>query len=164
MGHANTEAMCDALAGEAPAWTHTDITPTQVRRVMKRHRCLICHLTKRPRPPIAPPSGDRRDVPPGYCLSGDIVPVSPPSPDGCTMYFLFADVRTGYLLAFTGKAKDSFLDAFIQAIEHFRRCFQIRRRDSTQGRKDGKLPPREIAHPLTGGTSLRLREIGLIRV
>ena len=27
MGHANTEAMCDALAGEAPSWTHTDITP-----------------------------------------------------------------------------------------------------------------------------------------
>ena len=90
MGHANTEAMCDALAGEAPAWTHTDITPTQVRRVMKRHRCLICHLTKRPRPPIAPPSGDRRDVPPGYCLSGDIVPVSPPSPDGCSFSLMYA--------------------------------------------------------------------------
>ena len=49
-GHANTEAMCDALAGEAPAWTPTDVTP-------------LAH-------------------------------------DGSTMYFLFADVRTGYLLAY----------------------------------------------------------------
>ena len=99
LGHASTEAMCDALGGEFPTWTHTDVTPTQVRRVMKRHRCLICHLAKRPKPPISPPSGERRDMPPGFCLSGDIVPVSPPASDGSTMFFLFADVSTGYLLA-----------------------------------------------------------------
>ena len=46
LGNASTEAMCDALGGESPTWTHTDLTPTQVRRVMKRHRCLICHLAK----------------------------------------------------------------------------------------------------------------------
>ena len=115
LGHANTEAMCDALSGDSPAWTHSYITPAQVRRVMRRHRCLICLLSKRPRPPISAPSGDRRNIPPGSCLSGDIVPVSPAAYDGSTMYFLFADVATGYLLAFVGKAKDSFLEAFKQA-------------------------------------------------
>ena len=72
LGHANTEAMCDALSGDSPAWTHSYITPAQVRRVMRRHRCLICLLSKRPRPPISAPSGDRRNIPPGSCLSGDI--------------------------------------------------------------------------------------------
>ena len=46
LGHAKIEAMCDALRGDSPAWTHTDVTPSQVRRVMKRHRCLKCHLSK----------------------------------------------------------------------------------------------------------------------
>ena len=149
MGHANTEAMCDALAGEAPAWTHTDLTPTQVRRVMKRHRCLICHLSKRPRPPIAPPSGDRRDVPPGYCLSGDIVPVSPPASDGSTMYFLFADVRTGYLLAYTGKVKDSFLEAFKQAIEHFRRWGHEVKAFRSDGKMGAYLKENKLIHEMS---------------
>ena len=90
-GHANTEAMCDALRGDSPALTHTDITPSQV------HRCLICHLSKRSRPPISPPSGDRLYIPPGYCISGDIIPVSPPASDGSTMFFLFTEVRTDYI-------------------------------------------------------------------
>ena len=120
LGHANTEAMCDAVGGEDPSWTHCDLTPAQIRRVMRKHRCLICHLAKRPRPPIAPPSGDRRDMPPGFCISGDIVPVSPPAHNGCTMFFLFADVRTGYMVVYIGKAKDSFLEAFKQAVSHFK--------------------------------------------
>ena len=142
LGHANIEAMCDALRGDSPAWTHTDITPSQVRRVMKRHRCLICHLSKRSRPPISPPSGDRRDIPPGYCISGDIIPVSPPAHDGSTMFFLFADVRTGYMLAYTGKVKDSFLEAFKQAVEHFKRWgheVKAFRSDAETVLKDGKM-------------------------
>ena len=58
------------------------------------------------------------------------------------MYFLFSDMRTGYLLAFTGKAKDSFLDAFIQAIEHFRRWgheVKAFRSDAETVLKDGKM-------------------------
>ena len=42
LGHANVEAMCDAIGGDDPAWTHCDLTPAQVRRVMKNHRCIIC--------------------------------------------------------------------------------------------------------------------------
>ena len=37
------------------------------------------------------------------------------------MFFLFSDVRTGYMLAYTGKVKDSFLEAFKQAVGHFKR-------------------------------------------
>ena len=33
LGHANTEAMCDAVGGEDPSWTHCDLTPAQIRRV-----------------------------------------------------------------------------------------------------------------------------------
>ena len=142
MGHANAEAMCDAISGDSPSWTHSDLSPAQVRRVMKRHRCLICLLAKRPRPTISPPSGDRRDLPPGYCISGDIIPVSPPAHDGSTMFFLFADVRTGYLLAYTGKAKDSFLEAFKQAVSHFERWgHKVRafRSDAETVLKDGKM-------------------------
>ncbi len=142
LGHANAEAMCDAISGDDPCWTHSDLTPAQVRRVMRRHKCLVCHLAKRQRPPISPPSGDRRDFPPGYCISGDIIPVSPPAHDGSTMFFLFADVRTGYMVVFTGKAKDSFLEAFKQAVAHFRqyghevKCF---RSDAETVLKDGKM-------------------------
>ena len=142
LGHANIEAMCDALGGDSPAWTHSDITPKQVRRVMKLHRCLICHLSKRSRPSISPPSGDRRDIPPGYCISGDIIPVSPPAHDGSTMFFLFADVRTGYMLAYTGKVKDSFLEAYKQAVEHFKRWgheVKAFRSDAETVLKDGKM-------------------------
>ena len=142
LGHANAEAMCDALSGDEPSWTHSDLTPAQVRRVMRRHKCLICHLAKRQRPPVAAPSGDRRDMTPGYCISGDIIPVSPPAHDGSTMFFLFADVCTGYMIVFTGKAKDSFLEAFKQAVAHLKvyghdvRCF---RSDAETVLKDGKM-------------------------
>ena len=70
------------------------------------------------------------------------MPVSPPASDGSTMYFLFADVRTGYLLAYTGKVKDSFLEAFKQAIEHFRRwghAVKAFRSDAETVLKDGKM-------------------------
>ena len=88
LGHANTEAICDALRRDSPSWTHTEVTPAQVRRVMRNHRFLICHLSKRSRPPISPPSGDRRYIPPGYCISGDIIPVNPQARDGSTMFSL----------------------------------------------------------------------------
>ena len=142
MGHPHAEAMCDALSGDSPSWIHCDVTPKQIRRVMKRHRCLICLLAKRPRPPIAPPSGDRKNIPPGYCLSGDIIPVSPAAHDGSTMYFLFADVRTGYMMAFTGKAKDAFTEAFKQAIAKMKRYgheVKAFRSDAETVLKDGKM-------------------------
>ena len=53
MGHAHTEAMCTAIGGDSPAWTHCDVTPAQVRRIMEKY---LCHLAKRPRPSIAPPT------------------------------------------------------------------------------------------------------------
>ena len=142
LGHAHSEAMCSAISGESPAWTHCDLSPAQIRRVMKRYKCLICHLAKRPRPPIAAPSGDRKDIPPGFCVSGDIVPVSPPAYDGSTMFFLFADVRTGYMIAYTGKAKNSFLDAFKSLVEDFKRWghhVKAFRSDAETVLKDGKM-------------------------
>ena len=142
MGHAHAEAMCTAISGESPTWTHCELTPAQIRRIMRKHKCLICHLAKRPRPPISPPSGERRDIPPGFCVSGDIVPVSPPAYDGSTMFFLFADVRTGYMIAYTGKAKDSFLEAFKKVVEYFRRWgHEVRafRSDAETVLKDGRM-------------------------
>ena len=142
MGHAHAEAMCDAISGDSPAWIHCDLTPAQIRKVMRRHRCLICHLTKRQRPPITPPSGDRRDMPPGWCISGDIVPVSPPAHDGSTMFFLFADVRTGYMMVYTGKAKDAFLEAFKSAVSHLRKWgheVKAFRSDAETVLKDGRM-------------------------
>ena len=142
MGHANTEAMCAAISGDSPAWTHCELTTAQIRRVMRKHRCLICLLAKRPRPSISPPSGDRRDIPPGYCISGDIVPVSPPAHDGSTMFFLFADVRTGYMVAYTGKAKDAFVESFKSAVKHFRTWgheVKAFRSDAETVLKDGKM-------------------------
>ena len=142
LGHANLEAMCDAIGGNDPAWTHCDVTPTQVRRVMKTHRCLVCLLAKRPRPPISSPSGDRKDMPPGFCISGDIIPVNPPAHDGSTMFYLFADVRTGYMLAFTGKSKDTFLEVFKQAVAHFAHWghqVKVFRSDAETVLKDGRM-------------------------
>ena len=58
------------------------------------------------------------------------------------MFFLFADVRTGYMMAFTGKAKSSFLDAFIKVVEHFKRWgHQVKafRSDAETVLKDGKM-------------------------
>ena len=66
------------------------------------------------------------------------------------MYFLFADVRTGYLLAYTGKVKDSFLEAFKQAIEHFRRWGHevkaFRPDAETVLREDGSVSPGKQAY------------------
>ena len=36
------------------------------------------------------------------------------------MFFLFADVRTGYMAAYSGKAKDAFVESFKSAVKHFR--------------------------------------------
>ena len=58
------------------------------------------------------------------------------------MFFLFADVRTGYLLAYAGKGKDSFVEAFVQAINHFRRWghdVKAFRSDVETVLKDGKM-------------------------
>ena len=121
LGHPHTEAMCAAVEGNSPTWTHTLLTPSQIRRVMRKHPCLICLLAKRQKPPTAMPSGDRKDFRPGQCISGDIVPITPPAHDGSTMFFLFADVATGFMIAFTGKAKNSFHSAFIKAVNVFKR-------------------------------------------
>ena len=71
---------------------------------MRKYPCTIC-------------SGERKDIEPGKCISGDIVPISPPAHDGSTMFFLFADVDTGFMLAFTAKAKNSFLHLNVMDIK-----------------------------------------------
>ena len=142
MGHPNTEAMCQAIDGSAPTWTHCDLTTTQIRRIMRSQPCLICLLAKRQKPPIATPSGDRQDFPPGYCISGDIVPISPTAQDGSTMFFLFADVATGHLLAYTSKTKSGFLDAFKSACEFYKsneHTVKIFRSDSETVLVDGAM-------------------------
>ena len=98
MGHPNTEAMCAAVEGEEPTWSHSNLTSSQIRSVMRKHPCTICLLARRQRPPVATPSGERKDMKPGECISGDIVPISPPAHDGSTMFFLFADVATCWVL------------------------------------------------------------------
>ena len=58
------------------------------------------------------------------------------------MYFLFADVRTGYMVVYTGKAKDSFLEAFKSEVEYFRRFgheVKAFRSDAETVLMDGKM-------------------------
>ena len=142
MGHPNTEAMCQAIEGETPTWTHCELTATLIRRIMRSQPCLTCLLAKRPKPPIAAPSGDRQDIPPGYCISGDIVPISPAAQDGSTLFFLFADVATGYMQAFTSKTKTGFLNAFKSATDFFRsngHTVKVFRSDSETVLIDGEM-------------------------
>ena len=142
MGHPNTEAMCAAVEGDQPTWEHSSLTPSQIRCIMRKYPCTICLLAKRQRPPVATPSGERRDMKPGECISGDIVPISPPAHDGSTMFFLFADVATGFMVAYTAKAKNSFLTAFIKAINTFRRYgheVKMFRSDAETVLKDGEM-------------------------
>ena len=142
LGHPNTEAMCSAVEGDSPTWTNSNLTSSQIRSVMRKYPCTICLLAKRQRPPVATPSGERKDMKPGECISGDIVPISPPAHDGSTMFFLFADVATGFMLAYTAKAKNSFLTAFIKAVNAFRRHghqVKIFRSDAETVLKDGEM-------------------------
>ena len=142
MGHPNTEAMCAAVDGDSPTWIHSNLSASQIRSVMRKHPCLICLLAKRPNLPVAAPSGDRKDMKPGECISADIVPISPPAHDGSTMFFLFADVATGFMIAYTAKAKNSFLTAFTKAVSTFRRYghhVKIFRSDAETVLKDGDM-------------------------
>ena len=109
---------------------------------MKRNPCLICLLAKRQRPPVSNPSGDRKDMKPGDCVSGDIVPIHPPAHDGSTMFFLFADIATGYMMAFTAKAKNAFLTAFIEVVKTMKKYgkeVKIFRSDSETVLVDGDM-------------------------
>ena len=144
MGHPNTEAMCAAVEGDSPTWDHSELSTSQIRSIMKKYPCVICLLAKRQKPPVAAPSGERRHMKPGECISGDIVPITPPAQDGSTMFFLFADVATGFMMAFTAKAKNSFLTCFIQAVRTLKRYghqVKIFRSDSETVLKDGELGP-----------------------
>ena len=70
------------------------------------------------------------------------MPISPPAHDGSTMFFLFADVATGFMLAYTAKAKNSFLAAFTKAISTFKRYgheVKIFRSDAETVLKDGEM-------------------------
>ena len=142
MGHPNAEAMCAAVGGEDPTWTHCDLRPDQIRRVMRDMPCLICLLAKRPKPSVGKASGDREDMPPGHCLSADIVPIAPPAHDGSIYAFIFADVSTGYEMIFTGKAKPSFLQALQTAVQELKkhgRAVKILRTDSETILKNGDV-------------------------
>lgn len=142
LGHPNTEAMCQAVEGPSPTWIHTDLNAALIRSVMKRNPCIICLLAKRQKPPVAIASGDRKNMAPGECISGDIVPIHPPSHDGSTMFFLFVDVATGYMRAYTGKAKNGFLTAFIHMVntmKKFGKNVKIFRSDSETILKNGDM-------------------------
>ena len=113
MGHASAESMCDACTGTDSTWSHSGLTASQVRRVMRKDPCLICALGKKNKPPVGFASGDRLDtLRPGDIISGDIIgKISPAAKNGDCYYFLFADVKTGYEHAFTSATKCGFLTA-----------------------------------------------------
>ena len=74
---------------------------------------------------------------PGECVSGDIAPIHPPAHDGSTMFFLFADVATGFMMAFTAKAKNAFLIAFTEVVKTMKKYgkeVKIFRSDGDMGR------------------------------
>ena len=70
------------------------------------------------------------------------MPISPPAHDGSTMFFLFADVATGFMIAYIAKAKYSFVSAFTKAINTFKRYgheVKIFRSDAETVLKDGEM-------------------------
>ena len=105
------------------------------RSIMRKHPCTICLLAKRQKPPVANPSGESRDMRPGECISGDIVPITPPAHDGSTMFFLFADVATGFMMAYRfPQGSRNTQTTWIRGEN-----IQIRRRNGFERRRDGTI-------------------------
>ena len=121
---------------------NSNLTSSQIRSIMRKYPCTICLLAKRQRPPVATPSGERKDMKPRECISGYVVPISSAAHDGSTMFFLFANVATGYMIAYTAKEKHSFLTAFTKAIntlERYGHEVKIFRSDAKTVLKDGDM-------------------------
>ena len=58
------------------------------------------------------------------------------------MFFLFADIATGYMMAFTAKAKNAFLTAFIEVVKTMKKYgkeVKIFRSDSETVLVDGDM-------------------------
>lgn len=73
MGHASTETMCGACEAGG-AWSHSGLTASMIRRVMRKDPCIACWLAKRNKGPVSEASSDRAEhLLPGEIISADIV-------------------------------------------------------------------------------------------
>jgi hypothetical protein len=90
MCHPSCEAMCAAVSGPDPAWTHTGLTEPQIRRVFSKYTCLPCAAAKRNLNPLAKrDQDDRKKWKPGECFSCDpAVKINPKGFDGSDCFFL----------------------------------------------------------------------------
>lgn len=122
MGHAATEVMCDACTGVGSTWSHSELTPSMIRKVMRKEPCVVCALAKRNKKPVPDPSGERlEELKPGEIISADIVgKISPPTKNGDRYYFLFADVKTGYQHVYTCATKSGFVTAMKLVLEWYK--------------------------------------------
>ncbi len=121
MGHASLKNMIMAIEGDNPSWLHCDLSVKDIRHVMQTYKCPHCILGKKNKPPIPLSSGDRVDVAPGEIISGDIVgKIQPATTEGHCYYFLFVDVATGYMHAFTSKSKTEFIPALEKVIAWYK--------------------------------------------
>jgi hypothetical protein len=125
MGHASCEAMCAAVSGPNPAWTHTGLTEQQIRKVFSKYTCLPCAAAKRNlKSPARRDPEDRKKWKPGECFSCDpAVKINPKGYDGSDCFFLFKDLATGFLIAVITDSKKAtaFTDAFQLVLDFFDR-------------------------------------------
>jgi len=93
----------------------------QIQRVMNQNMCLPCILAKKNKPKIKSPTIDTQtELQIGELLSGDIIrKIQPSTRDGCVYFYLFVDKRTGYIKAYTAKAKNGFATALEDVIDYF---------------------------------------------
>jgi hypothetical protein len=122
MGHAATEVMCDACTGVGSTWSHSELTPSIIRKVMRKEPCVVCVLAKRNKKPVPDPSGERLEhLKPGEIISADIVgKINPPTKNGDCYYFLFADVKTGYQHVYTCATKSGFVTAMKLVLDWYK--------------------------------------------
>jgi len=121
MNHPSVDAMCAAVEpGEddtGPAWTNSNLTPAEIRRVFNDEPCLICALSKRNLDgPAQVKPEDKRVWGPGECLCADPVPLISPAAINCAIsFFAFTCMGTGNLHCPTTKSKDT--AAYIEALD-----------------------------------------------
>lgn len=93
-------------------WPDCEVSVEEVEQVMRCQDCITCMLTRAHR--LSPTIGSG-GIPPaiGHTISCDYVPVSTVARGGVTGYYLFRELRVGYLMAVLVTTKTQFLKSVL---------------------------------------------------
>jgi len=121
MGHVPLERMVLNMNGENPSWINVGTTIEQVKRVMRDYTCVAYALAKTKRKSLPQHIHERHErLKIGEIISVDPVgKINPTSPYG-EYFFLFKDVKTGYLSAVITDRKDNYLIALEIVLKFYR--------------------------------------------